>query len=248
MVSDAEDAYGHELWDYYRFGTGGEVIERDDGFIDPSEVAPALYFAPFKEWPGAERRAISAAKGRVLDVGCGAGRASIYLQDQKGMDVLGIDISPLAVKVSKLRGLRKARILDFARINFPPDSFDTVVMFGNNFGLFGSREQAGRLLKRLHRMASADAVLICESADVYATTKPEHLRYHERNRARGRMAGQIRLRARYRSHVGRWFDYLLVSPDEMRELAKLGGWKVSRIIRSRRGPLYVGILTKQTRK
>jgi len=77
-------------------------------------------------------------KGRVLDVGCGAGRVGIYLQRYRNLDVTGIDISPLAVRVSRLRGLRKVRLLALEDIDFPRGSFDSVVMFGNNFGLFGS--------------------------------------------------------------------------------------------------------------
>jgi len=76
-------------------------------------------------------------KGRVLDIGCGAGRHSLYLQ-KKGFDVLGIDSSPLAIKVCKLRGLEKAKVMAIEDINFKPDSFDRIIMMGNNFGLFGS--------------------------------------------------------------------------------------------------------------
>ena len=84
-----------------------------------------------------DKKAIAYARGRVLDVGCGAGRHALYLQ-KKGMDVTGIDVSPLAVKICRLRGLRKTQVLSFEQIDkFPVNSFDTVMMMGNNFGLFG---------------------------------------------------------------------------------------------------------------
>jgi SAM-dependent methyltransferase len=233
------------LWDYYKKGEGTEVIERDDGYIDPSETAPRVYFAPFDEWPAVEKEGIGYARGRVLDVGCGAGRVGIYLQRHKKLDVTGIDISPLAIKVSRLRGLRKARLLAFEDIDFEKESFDSVVMFGNNFGLFGSTREAKRLLRRLFAMTSADAVIICDSIDPYRTSNPDHLNYQERNRRKGRMSGQVRIRARYRSFIGRWFDYLLVSPREMRKIVGDTGWEVNRIIRSEEGPLYVGVLRKR---
>lgn len=238
------DAYGHEVWDYFKNRTGYEVIERDDGLIDPSDIAPGFYFASFRDWPRVERRAIRYAKGRVLDVGCGAGRVAIYLQKHRNLDVTGIDISPLAIKVSKLRGLKKARLLAFEDIDFKPGSFDSVVMFGNNFGLFGSKSKAKRLLRRLYTMTSTEGVTICESADPYKTSDPDHLRYHERNMAKGRMPGQVRIRARYRTYVGKWFDYLLVSPNEMKSIAEDAGWTVSRFIKSEKSPLYIGILRK----
>ena len=243
-MKDTQDAFGHSMWDYFTGRPAIEVVERDDGLIDPSPLAPKLYFAPVKDWWEVEKRAARYARGRVLDVGCGAGRVAIYLQDHRGLDVTGMDNSPLAIKVSKGRGLKKAILLPFEKIDFGPNSFDTVVMFGNNFGLFGSRSRAKRLLKRLHRMTSADALLLGESNDPYQTDRPEHLSYHRQNKQKGRMAGQVRIRIRYRQYVGRWFDYLLVSPEEMKELAEGTGWVVDRFIRSKGSSLYVGVLRK----
>jgi SAM-dependent methyltransferase len=244
LKNRSEDAYGQELWEYFKKKQGSEVIERDDGYIDPSRVAPRIYFTSIKDWPKVERLGIRYAKGRVLDVGCGAGRVGLYLQRYMKLDVTGIDISPLAVKVSRLRGLRKAKVLAFEDIDFGRASFESIVMFGNNFGLFGSMSRAKRLLRRLHRMTSGDAVIICESLNPHKTANPDHLKYQEQNLRRGRMPGQVRLRARYMSYIGRWFDYLLVSPQEMRNVVAGTGWEISRVIENSGSPLFVGIVRK----
>jgi len=244
-LKKSQDAYGHSLWDYfYKKQPACEIIERSDGYIDPSDVAPKIYFSKFEDWPDVEKKAIKFAKGRVLDVGCGAGRVAIYLQDNKRLDVLGIDLSLLAIRVCKQRGLRKVRLLAFEDVDFKPGSFDSVVLFGNNFGLFGSRARAKLLLKKLFTMTSANAVIIGESVNPYETDNPYHLEYQRINRAKGRMSGQIRIRARYKYYIGRWFDYLLVSPKEMKELCEGTGWRVKRFILSKKDPLYVGILMK----
>lgn len=239
----AGDAFGVSIWDYYKGRPAQEVIERDDGLIDPSEVAPKLYFAPFEEWPVIEKEGVAYARGRVLDVGCGAGRVSLYLQG-RGCDVLAIDRSPLAVRVSRLRGVRRARVLALQDVDFRPGSLDSVVMFGNNFGLLGSQAGAMRLLRRFGRIVSPGGVIVAESVDPYATDNPDHLEYQKRNRARGRMSGQVRIRARCRTVVGPWFDYLLVSQKEMEELAQETGWRVKRFITSRGSPPYVGVLER----
>lgn len=246
LMKQDHDAYGHSVWDYYtkfKFRMN-ETIERSDYYIDRSEEAPANYFAPFSKWPSIERQAIKYAKGRVLDVGCGAGRVSIYLQDEKGLDVLGIDNSPLAIKVSRARGLRKTKLIPFEKINFRSNSFDTVVMFGNNFGLFGNMKGAKRLLKKLYRMTSDDAILICESLNPYETDNPDHLSYQKENRSKGRMSGQLRIRARYRNYIGKWFEYLIVSPEEMKLVVQDTGWKVERFISSKNVPLNIGLIKK----
>jgi len=131
-----EDAYGQELWAYFNGKASFEIVERDDGFFDVS-LGPELYFSNYEQWSEMEKKALEFVKGRVLDIGCGAGRHSLYLQE-KGFDVLGIDNSPLAIKVCKLRGLRKAKLMPIEELNFPPNSFDTVLMLGCNFGLFGT--------------------------------------------------------------------------------------------------------------
>lgn len=66
-------------------------------------MGPRLYFAPYSEWYKIEKEALKFANGRVLDVGCDAGRVEIYLQNEKKLDVLGIDDSSLAIRVSKLQ-------------------------------------------------------------------------------------------------------------------------------------------------
>jgi SAM-dependent methyltransferase len=238
--SKQQDAYGQEIMLILQGHDVSEIIERDDGYID--SMGGHYLLAPFSKWDRSERAAIKLARGRVLDVGAGGGRVSLYLQDQ-GLDVLAIDISPLAIEVCKRRGIRNVRVLDFAKIDERLGTFDTVVMYGNNFGLFGSPARAKRLLRRLHTMTSSDARIIAETLDPYATKVPEHLAYHRRNRKRGRSGGQVRIRARSKLLKTPWFDYLFVSRKEMRDIVRDTGWHVVRTI-PERGEQYVAIIEK----
>jgi SAM-dependent methyltransferase len=226
----SQDAYGQQLLAQHNNQTANvEIIERDDHFIDTGSEA-GMYFSDYKQWSPLERRAIKLVKGRILDIGCGAGRHSLYLQ-QEGFDVTGIDISPGAVKVCKLRGLEKAFVRPITEVDkFRPDSFDTVLMLGNNFGLFGSAKRARLILKKLYRITSRDARIIAGTRNPYKTSDPNHLQYHRLNKKRGRLAGQIKMRVRYGRTVGAWFDYLFVSPEEMEDVLSDTGWRVERFI------------------
>ena len=243
------DAYGREIWSFYNGEKVIEVSERDDGFINPGGGLPASYFLDFKYWPKYERVAIKYAKGNVLDIGAGAGRVSLYLQN-RGYDVTAIDSSPLAVKVCKKRGVKKARTLAIEEIGkLKPDTYDTVIMYGNNFGLFGSFKKAKIILNKLYKITTPNALIIAESHDPYVKITagrpllPEHRVYHTLNRKKGRMGGQLRMRIRHKKYIGKWFDYLLVSKREMKEILKNTGWKVKKFISSK-GAAYAAVIEK----
>ncbi|HDQ59870.1 MAG TPA: class I SAM-dependent methyltransferase [Candidatus Woesearchaeota archaeon] len=235
-----KDVYGHEILAYLKGTESYEIIERDDGYIGPSG-GPKNYFAEYNNWPSFQKEAIKFAKGRVLDIGCGAGRVGIYLK-QKGFDYLGIDNSPLAVEVCKKRGLKARRIpIDNISV-FKPNSFDTIIMLGNNFGLFQGYKKAKTLLNKMRRITSNNAIIIAESLDPYKTKEKMHLEYHKFNKRRGRMPGQLRIRGRFQKILGDWFDYLLVSKKEMKEIVDGTGWKIKKFIDKK--PSYIAIIEK----
>ncbi len=241
-MKDYQDAHGHAMFDHLKRKGGYEIAERDDGLVTPTN-APAVYFSRYRDWPPHERKAMRYVRGKVVDIGCGAGRHALYLQE-RGFDVLGIDTSPLAIKVCKLRGLKKAKRLSIDQISRKLGEFDTLLMFGNNFGLFESFNKARRLLKRFHKITSDGARIIAESLDPYKTDEPAHLEYHKLNRKRGRMSGQVRLRVRYKKYATPWFDYLLVSKDEMKEIMRGTGWQVKRFFDSEQS-WYAAIIEKE---
>src|SRR4030042_2536813 len=247
MLKDYQDAFGHEISDCFndekRRRSIMEIVERDDGYIDV-HGGPVRYLSEYKKWPSHYKKAMRYARGRVLDIGCGAGRHALYLQG-KGLDAVGIDNSPLAIEVCKQRGLKDARVISINQISARLGIFDTVLMMGNNFGLFGSFEGARRLLKKLDKITSPKGRIIAETLDVYKTDNPDHLSYHEFNRQRGRMGGQVRLRVRYKKYVTPWFDYLMVSKAEMENILDETDWKVERYIDE--GPVYVAIIGKRKR-
>ena len=243
MLTDHQDAFGHELYDYLKNARGKEeIIERDDRYIDTSG-GPKAYFREYNDWPPDEKKAMRYARGRVLDIGSGAGRHSLYLQ-AKGLEVLGIDNSPLAIEVCKLRGLKNAQVVPINQIDSRLGIFDTVLMLGNNFGLFGSFEGAKRLLKRLGKITSDKARIIAQSNDIYQTKDSAHLSYQKLNRKRGRMAGQVRIRVRYMKYISPYFDYLMVSKEEMENILEGTNWKVNRYIEDSGSSNYVAIIDK----
>lgn len=242
-ITSSNDAYGAELRSYLETGASVEIVERDDGYIDYHHGV-SRYFDPYRAWTNGEKKAVKLAEGRVVDVGCGAGRVSLYLQ-QKGVTAVGLDNSPGAIEICKERGVRETVLTPFSQIDESVGRPDCFVMFGNNFGLFGSRSGAKRLLRKLASLSSDGALIIAQSTDPHPTDNPSHLSYHERNESAGRMPGQVRIRVRHRQFIGPWFDYLLVSREELESIVAGTAWKVDRYIEDG-GPTYFVVLEKKS--
>ena len=241
MLTDNQDAFGHLIADYYAGKTDAlGVVEREDGLIDA--LRPGAYFAEYPYWPAHHQRALASATGRVLDIGSGAGRHALYLQE-RGHEVHCIDNSPLAIQLCRRRGLRHVQVLPITQVSAALGLFDTLLLMGSNFGLCGTFKRARWLLKRFGSLTPATGTIIAETRDPYPTSDASHLAYHQWNRERERMGGQIRIRVRYRQYATPWFDCLFVSKSEMGEILHGTGWIVERYLDSGSSG-YIAILKK----
>jgi SAM-dependent methyltransferase len=237
------DAFGRALLDWSRGGTDPEIIERDDGYWEFG-AGYELYQADFPDWLAAERASIRYVRGRVIDVGCGAGRVPLYLQ-HRGFDVTGLDSSALAVRAARRRGVHHAWCLSLDELAPEIASFDTIVLFGNNFGVFGTTDRLRRVLADWADRTSPGARILAGSTNPYCGGAPGlDRRYYFQNRRAGLMPGQVRLRIRYRRSVSPWFDWLFVSRREMRTLLRGTGWHQSRILGGPPSEPYVAVLEK----
>ncbi len=228
---DSFRLYGQAMLDLLHGGRGRVTIVRDDGYRDPGDVR--TLFRPYRQWPSMEREAIRWAKGRVLDVGVGPGRVALYLQ-RKGLRVVGIDSAPEALECARARGVREVRAMDARHLGFPPASFDTLVMFGNNFGICGGWEATRRFLRDARKIARRGGLLIA-STRVPGSWMDRHAAYVKENVRRGRPPGLIRIRMERGGKVGTWFPLLLVSPDDALRLCESTGWDVVKVIPGPRG-------------
>jgi SAM-dependent methyltransferase len=216
-----------------------EIIERDDGLINGVLAAP--YLEEPDQWPAHDRRALDRVRGRVLDVGVGAGRVALALQ-QRDVPVTGLDISSGAIDVSRARGVRSLVHASVEEHATAGQRYDTFLLLGNNVGLLEGHERAPAFLAALAQMASPGAQIIAQGTDPYGTTDPVQVAYHERNRRRGRLGGQLRLRQRYRELATDWFDYLVCSPEELADLVSGTAWQLVDIDNTD-APYYLATLT-----
>jgi SAM-dependent methyltransferase len=220
-----------------------EIVERDDGYTEEG-AGPEVYLAGAAGWPSGERQALRHVRGRVLDLGCGAGRVTLELQ-RRAFDVVGLDASVLAARAARLRGVDTVWCTTLKTLGPRIGSFDSIILYGNNFGLFETPDEAHERLKEWAQLTKPGARIFVESTSAYGGGAPGMDRtYYRRNRANGRPPGELRARYRYGDSVGGWFTWLFVGRGEMREILRGTGWRVARVFGSSIGEPYVAMLEK----
>lgn len=219
------DPLGRLLRDYHEDGELADtpVHRRDD---DHTSRAPAeWYFLPAEEWPAFERTGVGKARGTVLDVGCGAGRASLWLQE-RGHEVLAVDRSPGAVAVAADRGVDRAAVADMDLLPVTADAFDTALFAGQQFAAGSERRDIAERLRRLWTVVPPGGRVVADLTDPKRVLDPDHADYQADNELEEGLARR-RFRLEYDGEVGPWIDLLSVAPEVLEELADETGWVVA---------------------
>lgn len=157
-----KDILGKALLDYFR-GEYSEDIRTETTISEPDVLPLPYLFRNYSAMPALEQKALQLAKGRVLDVGCGAGSHSLYLQE-KGLDVVAVDSSPGAVEVAKLRGVRHTKHIDILDLN--NETFDTILLLMNGTGIFQNLEQTPKYLQHLKKLLRPGGQILLDSSDL----------------------------------------------------------------------------------
>lgn len=157
-----KDIIGTALLDYYN-GNYSEDIITETNISEEDELPLPYLFRDFNEMPEIEQKALKFAKGKVLDVGCGAGGHALYLQE-KGFDVLGIDTSEGAIEVCKLRGLKNAKHIDLLQLK--NEKFDSILMLMNGTGIFQNLETTSKYLQHLKSLLNPEGQILIDSSDL----------------------------------------------------------------------------------
>ena len=157
-----KDLFGQALLDYQNSNYKEDIITSTS--ISDDDVLPIPYlFRSYKKMPKLEQKALDLAFGKVLDVGCGAGSHSLYLQNKKALDVKAIDISIGAIEVCKKRGIKNAEVLDVLK---ETTQFDTILLLMNGTGVFQELKYVTKYLVHLKSLLKPDGQILIDSSDI----------------------------------------------------------------------------------
>jgi SAM-dependent methyltransferase len=220
------DAVGQVLLDGIRDGRAPAfVVERPDGFVavDDRDYLGGL--------SGREEWAVSRAAGRVLDVGAGAGRGALALQE-RGQDVTALDTSPGAVEACRRRGVKTTFLGTVAQAAGAgmAGGFDSALLLGNNLGLLGSSQAAPGFISDLAALLRPGGVIVGTGAD------------GGHDDVWGGTPGHVTMRIRYQRLATDWFDWCVMSPVRLAEVAGAVGWGITDLCP---GQEYAVVLARQ---
>lgn len=163
-----KDLFGKAILDFQTNNSPEDIIT-ETNISEADEMNVAYLFRSYKEMPKLEKKALQLSKGKVLDVGCGAGSHSLYLQNVKNLEVTSIDISKNAIQACQLRGLKNAKVqnvLDLDSDLHQNDKFDTILLLMNGTGIFGTLSETPKYLQKLKSLLNPNGQILIDSSDI----------------------------------------------------------------------------------
>lgn len=214
-----KDILGKALLDYFHGNYTDDIITETN--ISEEDILPLPYlFRNFEDMPFVEQKALSLAKGKVLDAGCGAGSHTLYLQEN-GFKVTAIDISAGAIEVCKRRGVKQATLVNIFDVT---EKFDTILLLMNGTGIFQNLEKAPQYLEHLKSLLKPNGQIFIDSSDliymfdvdedggVWVSTERDYY-------------GELTFKMSYKGEESNAFEWLYLDFERLRKLASGAGLK-----------------------
>ena len=158
-----KDLMGRAIWDYY-YQENSEDLQTETSISELDDLPVSYLFRDYQEMNALEKKALDLSFGKVLDVGSGAGSHSLYLQNERKLEVTALDISPKSIEVCKARGVKNAICEDL--LQFSEKDFDTILLLMNGTGIFQSLEHIDQYLQKLKSLVAENGQILIDSTDI----------------------------------------------------------------------------------
>ncbi|MEN9441585.1 MAG: hypothetical protein RLZ33_1662 [Bacteroidota bacterium] len=221
-IKKGGDPVGAAILDYASTKKPNDIIVGSD--ICEDDIIPIeVLFRKMDEMPELEQIALEAAKGKILDVGAGAGVHSLELQD-RGFEVFPIEVSDGAVRYMKQVGLNARKINFF---DLKDEQYDTILMMMNGIGIAGTLANLENTLIQAKSLLAEGGKILCDSSDIkYLYEDEDGALWVDLN---SEYYGNFRFQMKYKKDKGPWFDWLYVDFDNLFKAAKNVGLKAKRL-------------------
>lgn len=162
-ILEMKDLMGKAIWDFYQNKSADDLLT-ETSISEIDELPVEYFFRDFDEMNLLEQKALELSKGKILDIGAGAGSHSLYLQNEKKLEVFALDNSQKSVEVCRLRGVKNVWCSDI--LDFPVQTFDTILLLMNGTGIFESLDKIDFYLEKLQSLLNEKGQILIDSTDI----------------------------------------------------------------------------------
>ena len=162
-ILEMKDLMGKAIWDFYQNKSADDLLT-ETSISEIDELPVEYFFRDFDEMNSLEQKALELSTGKILDIGAGAGSHSLYLQNEKKLEVFALDNSPKSVEVCQLRGVKNVWCSDI--LDFPVQTFDTILLLMNGTGIFESLDKIDLYLEKLQSLLNENGQILIDSTDI----------------------------------------------------------------------------------
>jgi len=234
-----KDIFGEAIKDFYNKKYQEDIIVQAPDFDDDSIPIPYL-FRTYPEMPAIEQKALDLAYGNVLDVGCGAGSHSLYLQQEKKLTVTAIDISQGAIEICKKRGVINAKVQDIYQLT-ETTQYDTLLFLMNGSGIIGKLSNIDIFFLQIKNLSKPGGQILIDSSDIsYLFTEEDGSFWVD---ASAGYYGEMQYKLRYKRQTSDWFDWLYIDYNTLQNAANANGFLCELILQGENND-YLAKLTQ----
>ncbi|WP_026933805.1 class I SAM-dependent methyltransferase [Christiangramia echinicola] len=205
-----KDIFGTAIKAFYKENDPTDIIVHSPDFDD--DIIPIDYlFRAFEDMPGVEKKALDLCRGKVLDVGCGAGSHALFLQNERNLDIKAIDTSPGAIEIAEIRGVKETVCQNFYEIE--NEKFDTILMLMNGSGIIGKLKNLNLFFEHSRTLLNEGGQILMDSSDLiylFEDEKPDLEKYY----------GELEYKLSYKNAESDYFDWLYIDARLLEEKAK----------------------------
>ena len=224
-----KDVLGSAIAGYYHKISAGKLWVHSK--YGPREEMPVeVYFRTADDMPELEWQALRHCRGRVLDIGAGAGSHALFLQ-QSGMNVTALDISPKAAKVIQARGVQNVLHENFFELK-AYTKYDTLLLLMNGIGLAGTLDGLHNFFQKARKLLRPGGQLIFDSSDIAYL-------YKGRPPKTGPYYGEVLYQYEYLRQRSDWFHWLFIDKKTLTTIAQKEGWRVGLLYKEPSGQYLV---------
>lgn len=212
------DIFGKALKTYF-LDPENQNITTWTNLTDEDDVPLSYFFRDFKKMPSIEKKALELARGKILDVGCGTGSHSLYLQNLCDNNVTSLDVSEGAIYVAEKRGVKKTKHISIW--DFEETGFDTILLLMNGMGIGKTIAELPKLLKHLKKLMATEGKILVDSSDlIYLFDEEDIALWKEDKTYYGEVDFGIRFQGKSEE-----FPWLYIDPKTLEEVSKSCGFQ-----------------------